>query len=126
MSHAAPGFTVIYSDDGASPIVLDRQRLARATARRLTATGLLPYDGSGYATLYDGDPGEPGVFLDRHATEQRIFVLYRPTMAAILIETHHALDPREAERWEEDATLDAFSAAVGAGLVDALGRAHRD
>jgi N-acetylmuramoyl-L-alanine amidase len=122
VSYAAPGFTVIYSDDGASPIVLARQRLARATARRLTATGLLPYDGAGYATLYDGDPGEPGVFLDRHAPPQRIFVLYRPTMAAILIETHHALDPREAERWDEDATLDAFSAALGAALVEALGK----
>ena len=122
VSYAAPGFTVIYSDDGAAPLVLDRQRLARATARRLTATGLLPYDGAGYATLYDSDPGEPGVFLDRHATEQRIFVLYRPKMAAILIETHHALDPREAERWEDDATLDAFSAALGAALVDSLGK----
>lgn len=122
VSYAAPGFTVIYSDDGASSIVLDRQRLARATARRLAATGLLPYDGAGYSTLYDGDPGEPGVFLDRHPMEQRIFVLYRPTMAAILIETHHALDPREAERWEDDATLDAFSAALGAALVEALGK----
>ena len=122
VSYAAPGFSVIYSDDGLSPLVLDRQRLARATARRLTATGLLPYDGTGYAPLYDNDPAEAGVFLDRHPLEQRIFVLRRPTMAAILIETHHALDPREAERWEEDATLDAFSAALGAALVEALGK----
>lgn len=122
VSYAAPGFSVIYSDDGASSLVLARQRLARATARRLTATGLLPYGGAGYAPLYDNDPAEAGVFLDRHPPEQRIFVLHRPTMAAILIETHHALDPREAERWEDDATLDAFSAALGAALVEALGK----
>ena len=126
VSYAAPGFSVIYSDDGVSSLVLDRQRLARATARRLVATGLLPYDGAGYAPLYDSDPGEAGVFLDRHPPEQRIFVLHRPTMAAILIETHHALDPREAERWEDDATLDAFSAALGAALVEALGKGPSD
>lgn len=122
VSYAAPGFSVIYSDDGASSLVLARQRLARATARRLTATGLLPYGGAGYAPLYDSDPAEAGVFVDRHPPEQRIFVLHRPTMAAILIETHHALDPREAERWEDDATFDAFSAALGAALVEALGK----
>ena len=121
VSYAAPGFSVIYSDDGEASRVLARQTLARATARRLTATGLLPYGGAGYAPLYDVDPVEVGVFLDRHPPEQRIFVLYRPAMPAILIETHHALDPREAERWEEDETLDAFAAATGAALVEALG-----
>jgi len=123
VSYAAPGFSVIYSDDGEASRVLPRQRLARATARRLTATGLLPYGGAGYAPLYDADPSEAGVFLDRHLPEQRIFVLYRPAMPAILIETHHALDPREAERWEEDETFDAFAAATGAALVEALGSA---
>lgn len=123
VSYAAPGFSVIYSDDGIAGLVLARQRLARATARRLGATGLLPYGGAGYAPQYDADPGEAGVFVDRHPPEQRIFVLHRPTMPAILIETHHALDPREAERWEEDATLDAFAAATGAALVEALGAA---
>lgn len=120
VSHAAPGFSVIYSDDGAAELVLARRRLARATAQRLAATGLLPYGGAGYAPLYDSDPGEAGVFVDRHPPEQRIFVLYRPAMPAILIETHHALDPREATRWEDDATLDAFAAATGAALVEAL------
>jgi len=121
VSYAAPGFSVIYSDDGRAPLVLARRRLARATAQRLTATGLLPYSGVDYVPLYDADPGEAGVFIDRHPLDQRIFVLYRPTMPAILIETHHALDPREAARWEDDATLDAFAAATGAALVEALG-----
>jgi N-acetylmuramoyl-L-alanine amidase len=121
VSHSAPGFTVIYSDDGAAPLVLARRQLARATAQRLTATGLLPYGGAGYAPLYDSEPSEAGVFVDRHPPDQRIFVLYRPAMPAILIETHHALDPREATRWEDDATLDAFAAATGAALVEALG-----
>ena len=121
VSYAAPGFSVIYSDDGRADLVLARRRLARATSARLAATGLLPYGGAGYAPLYDADPGQAGVFIDRHPPGQRIFVLYRPTMPAILIETHHALDPREATRWGDDATLDAFAAATGAALVEALG-----
>jgi N-acetylmuramoyl-L-alanine amidase len=121
VSHGAPGFSVIYSDDGAPALVGARRRLARATAQRLAATGLVPYSGVDYVPLYDAEPGDLGVFLDRHPIEQRIFVLYRPAMPAILIETHHALDPREAARWDEDATLDAFAAAVGAALVEALG-----
>jgi N-acetylmuramoyl-L-alanine amidase len=120
VSYGARGFSVLYSDEGSEADVGRRRLLARETAFRLAETGLLPYDGAEYAHLYEADPLEPGVFADRHAPEQRIFVLYHPKMASILIETHHALDPLEATRWSEAATLDAFAAAIAAALVGAL------
>ena len=82
--------------------------------------GFWPYRGGEYAGLYEHDAEQPGVFVDRHAPAQRIFVLRRPSMPSALIETHHALDPREAERWSEPHTLDVFASAVAAALVDRL------
>lgn len=120
LSLEAPGFSVLWSDEGEAGLVSRRHGLARATAARMREAGFLPYDGVDYTGLYEADPAEPGVFVDRHAPEQRIFVLRRPLMPSILIETHHALDPREATRWTEPHTLDAFAAAVAAALVDAL------
>ncbi|MCC6554298.1 MAG: N-acetylmuramoyl-L-alanine amidase [Polyangiaceae bacterium] len=121
MSLSAPGFSVLWSDEAASPLREERLALARAVANRMAESGLLPYGGAEYTGLYDPDPVQPGVFVDRHTPDQRIFVLRRPPMPSVLIETHHALDPREAERWTEPRTLDAFAAAVGAALLDALG-----
>ena len=68
---------------------------------------------------YDADP-TPGVFVDRHAAAQRIFVLRRPSMPSVILETHNALEPREAERWSELATIDAAADALAGALVDAL------
>ena len=68
----------------------------------------------------EADAAELGVFVDRHAQNQRIFILRRTLMPTILIETHNALDPREADRWTEPRTYDAFAGAVAAALVDAL------
>ena len=82
--------------------------------------GFLAYDGGEYTGLYAPDAVQRGVFVDRHEPDKRIFVLRRPTMPAILVETHHALDPREVTRWEEPATLDAFATALAAALLDAL------
>lgn len=120
VSYAAPGFSVLYSDEGEETEVGPRRLLAREAGFRLEAIGLLPYDGADYAQLYEADALQAGVFIDRHAPDQRIFVLYRPPFPSILIETHHALDPREATRFREPATLDAFAAAIAAALVDAL------
>jgi N-acetylmuramoyl-L-alanine amidase len=120
VSYAAPGFSVLYSDEGDEAEVGRRRLLARETGFRLAAIGLLPYDGADYAHLYEADAQNAGVFIDRHAPDQRIFVLYRPPIPAIIIETHHALDPREATRFREPATLDAFAAAITAALVDSL------
>ena len=41
-------------------------------------------------------------------------------MPSVIIETHHAWDFQEPARWKEPRTLEAFSAAVVQGLVDAL------
>jgi N-acetylmuramoyl-L-alanine amidase len=118
----APGFTVLYSDEGGSDRVAPRRALARAVARRMSLSGFLPYV-DGYDALYEGDPGERGVYVDRHAPDKRIFVLRSAEMPSVLIETHNAIDPREALRWEEGPTRDAFASAVAAALVDALGGA---
>lgn len=116
----APGFSVLYSDEGEPDLWARRLALGRAVARRMGQAGFLAYGGAAYTGLYAADEQVPGVFVDRHAAEQRIFVLRRAVMPSILIETHNALDPREAERWTDPETLDAFGAAVAAALGDAL------
>ncbi|AUX29280.1 MULTISPECIES: N-acetylmuramoyl-L-alanine amidase [Sorangium] len=121
LSLAAPGFAVLWSDEGDPALGARRLALARAFARRMEEAGLLPYGGAAYSGLYAPDTAQPGVFVDRRPQDQRIFVLRRPAMPSILIETHHALDAREATRWTEPATLDAFAAAAAAALADALG-----
>jgi N-acetylmuramoyl-L-alanine amidase len=114
----APGFAVLYSDEGDPGLAARRAALARAAARRMGEAGFLAYGGAAYVGLYAADEQAPGAFVDRHAAEQRIFVLRRAAMPSILIETHNALDPREAIRWTDAATLDAFAAAVAAALAD--------
>lgn len=115
----APGFTVLYSDEAEPKLVARRRTLGRAVARRMAEAGFTPYVGNDYRAHYAPDE-EPGVFLDRHADAQRIFVLRRLTMPSILIETHNALDAREALRWEENITIDAFADALAAALADTL------
>lgn len=121
VSWAAPGFSVLWSDEGAADLVAGRLALARAVGRRLAGAGFAPYLGADYALLYQADGEVPGVFVDRHAPDQRIFVLRRPAMTSVLIETHHALDPREVARWEDPHTHDVFASVVAAALVDVLG-----
>jgi N-acetylmuramoyl-L-alanine amidase len=116
----APGFAVLYSDEGEGELGAARLSLGRAVARRMTEAGFLPYGGAAYVGLYAPDAEVPAVFADRHAPEQRIFVLRRAPMPSILVETHNALDPREAARWAEPETVDAFAAAVAAAIADAL------
>ena len=117
----APGFSVLYSDEADAALTARRLALGRAVARRMDQAGFLAYGGAAYAGLYGGDP-TPGVFVDRHTPDRRIFVLRRTLMPAVLVETHNALDSREATRWRDDATIDAFAAALAAALADALGR----
>lgn len=115
-----PGFTVLFSDTGRPALVEQRRELARAVAQRMLAAGFGAYDGWDYEGLYDADPDQTGVFVDRHVPGQRIYFLLRPIMPSVIVETHHAWDPREVERWREIPTLDAFSAGVAAALLDAL------
>lgn len=115
----SPGFGVLWNDDAKTETLrAQRVALARAVASRITATGLLPYDGYHWQSSYDGDQ-TPGVFVDRHPPGARIYVLRRPQVVpSIIIETHNALDVRETTRWREARVLDAFSKAVAAGLAD--------
>jgi N-acetylmuramoyl-L-alanine amidase len=119
VSFAAPGFAVLYSDEGDSDRVARRRLLAQTITRRMSEVGFLPY-GDGYDALYDEDAATRGMYVDRHAPEKRIFVLRRAEMPSVLIETHNATDPREALRWEDAATRVAFADAVGAALAEVL------
>ncbi|MEZ4440001.1 MAG: N-acetylmuramoyl-L-alanine amidase [Polyangiaceae bacterium] len=120
-SRAAPGFSVLWSDVGPEPLNRRRLDLARATARALARLGLPAYHGHDYAGLYDPDAGgEEGVFVDRHEPEKRIFVLWKPAIPSIIIETHNALDDREARRWNDDETRLAFADALGLALAEVL------
>jgi len=114
------GFTILFSDEAAPPLVAMRRRLAARIAARLIAAGFVPYDGRDYFGLYEAESTQAGVFVDRHAPKQRLFMLRRPSMPSVIIETHHALAFDEAERWHDPATLAAFDRAVLLGLTDAL------
>ncbi|MFE8598281.1 N-acetylmuramoyl-L-alanine amidase family protein [Archangium violaceum] len=116
----APGYSVLYADDIAEPLLSQRHTLARTLARRMGDAGFLPYGGEDYVGLYAPDSEQPGTFVSRHLPGQRIFVLRKPPMPSVIIETHHALDLEEVARWREERTLEAFSAAVTQGLVDAF------
>jgi N-acetylmuramoyl-L-alanine amidase len=115
---ANPGFSVLWSDEGAPALVAARLALARDLAARLHQAGFLPYDGYQYSGIYDGDPDHPGVFVDRHEPRRRIRMLRRPGVPSVIIETHNASDRHEEPRWQQEATLEAFDAAVLAALGD--------
>jgi N-acetylmuramoyl-L-alanine amidase len=115
-SHDAPGFTLLWSDFGESSLVERRARVARAIAKGMSAAGFLAYAGSEYHAQYAPD-ATPGVFVDRHKENERIFVLWRPTLPSVIVETHDALDEREAARWERPETRVAFARALMAGLT---------
>jgi N-acetylmuramoyl-L-alanine amidase len=119
--HDAPGFSLLFSDSGEPALVQGRAELARAAARSLAAAGFLPYDGGEYHAEYASDE-VGGVFLDRHPESERIFVLWRPPVPSVIVETHNALDEREAKRWERGETRDAFARALMTALVAALPR----
>ena len=62
----APGYSVLYADDIAEPLLSQRLTLARALARRMGDTGFLPYGGEDYVGLYAPDSEQPGTFVSRH------------------------------------------------------------
>lgn len=118
-SEDAPGFTVLFSDEGAEALVTARRRLGASIASSMLSASFSAYGGEEYEGLYEhvgGERGAPGLFVDRHLPDKRIFVLRRPKVPSVIVETHNALDPREATRWEDDSTRHAFALA----LADAL------
>mgnify|MGYP002633484262 CR=1 FL=1 len=114
------GFSVLWSDEGDEPLLSRREQLSDALSNRMAEAGFHPYDGIEYENLYRGNPEVPGSFVDVHEPGQRIMVLRRPTIPSVIIETHQAIDPEDVARWGEERTLAAFTAAVTAGLADAL------
>jgi len=111
-----PGIAILVRDQGPAAEVMPRLRLARRVAEALVDAGFSAYDGNNYGEQYDLDT-TPGVFLDRRG----LYMLKRARVPAILIETHNAYDAREAERWDEEATRDAFGRAVIEALVRYFG-----
>ena len=109
----APGVAVLLRDEG--PLKGARLRLARSVAKALADAGFAMFDGVEYKDLYEHDP-TAGVFLDRRG----LMMLRRPEVPSIIIETHHARDPREVARWKEPRTYEAFAAAVGVGVLNAV------
>jgi N-acetylmuramoyl-L-alanine amidase len=109
------GFAILYSDEGSAGRVAKRRRLARAVARRMAEAGFVPYDGAVYGDLYALDP-TPGVFIDRRG----LFMLRRPSMPSVIIETHHGFLAEEHEAWQQEGARGRFAAAVAAALEDAL------
>lgn len=107
-----PGFTVLVRDRGDDELVARRLTLARSIARSLTAAGFLPWVGDNYGDLYEADE-VAGVWRDRRG----LYMLDRPSVPSVLIETHNALDGRESLRWTEPRTHDVFGRAVIAALV---------
>ena len=53
-------------------------------------------------------------------SSQRIAMLRRPVVPSVIVETHQALDPADADRWREPTTWAAFGAALARGVTDAL------
>jgi N-acetylmuramoyl-L-alanine amidase len=115
----APGFSVLWSDEGSPKRVEERERLGRALSRRLHQAGFPEYSGVDYGGLYRQDSVEPGCWIDIRPPGKRVYFMRKATVPAVIIETHHALDSAEVARWDEAGTLDAFAAAVAAGVLDA-------
>ena len=111
-----PGFSVLYSDRGGQALNAARRSLARAVARRMASAGLAAYDGRDYPGLYLDDQEQAGAFIDR----RYLYVLRKPAVPSVIVETHHFLDLEEAARWHEPRTLEAFAAAVEGALVEVL------
>lgn len=113
----ASGFGVLWSDEGDPDQADRRHALATAISVRMIEAGFPPFEG-GYGDLYDRDPAQAGVWVDRHLDRYRIKMLRRMPMPYVIVETHEAADPAEAARWRDPWTLTAFSRALEQAIVD--------
>ncbi len=112
----APGFAVLWNDEGAA--LAGREKLGRAVGARLREAGFPAYSGEDYGALYRRDDVEPSGWIDTRPMKQRVYFLRASTIPTVIIETHHALDPEEVARWSQVKTLDTFASALGAAVLD--------
>lgn len=112
----APGFAVLWNDEGAA--LAGREKLGRAVGVRLREAGFVAYSGEDYGGLYRQDAVEPSGWIDQRPLKQRVYFLRASKIPTVIIETHHALDVEEAARWTQVKTLETFTAAVGAAVLD--------
>lgn len=112
----APGFAVLWNDEG--PAFPARERLGRAVGARLREAGLLAYSGYDYGDLYRQDELEPSGWIDKRPLKKRVYFLRASRVPTVIVETHHLLDVLEVARWEELATVDAFSLSMAAAVLD--------
>lgn len=115
----APGFAVLWSEEGSEKTVAGRRRLGRAIGRRLEEAGFLAYSGEDYGALYRQDSHTQSGWVDIRPLKKRVYFLRGSTIPTVIVETHHALDPKEVEHWNESVTLDAFASATAQALLDA-------
>jgi N-acetylmuramoyl-L-alanine amidase len=115
---SAPGFAVLWSAEGSDEVTGQRQRLSWAVTDALTSAGFKPYDGVDYEGLYDVEAEHLGSFINRKSHARRIWFLRSLEVPTVIVETHHALDFDEVERWSEMRTRNVFARAVARGLLD--------
>ncbi|MFT7519587.1 MAG: N-acetylmuramoyl-L-alanine amidase [Kiritimatiellia bacterium] len=108
------GYSILYSDEHADRAA-DAERWARAVADRMSTAGFSAFNGT-YLGQYQRSGG--GVYVDRHRPGRRIYMLRRPKVPTILVETHHLLDPDEVARWDEERTVSVFAHAVHGAIID--------
>jgi N-acetylmuramoyl-L-alanine amidase len=106
------GVAVLVADRGPRRVVAARLALARALARAVAEAGLPLYDGADYAGLFEPDE-TPGVFLDRRG----LYMLRRPRVPSVIVETHQGLDPEARRRWSAPETRARLARAVAAALA---------
>jgi N-acetylmuramoyl-L-alanine amidase len=111
---------VLWSDEGPRRLVQARGVLARGIAEQMVKAGFAPYDGFDYEGLYVPDRAQAGVFIDRHVPGARIFLLRRPRVPSVIVETHHGLDLSEVQQWKQVATRERFADALAAALAKVL------
>jgi N-acetylmuramoyl-L-alanine amidase len=109
-----PGFAVLWSDDG--PATAARAKLGRAIGAAMREAGFLAYSGINYTSLYRQDSVEPSGWIDLRPLKKSVYFLRASKIPTVIIETHHALDPREVARWDEPKTIEALAAAVARSL----------
>jgi N-acetylmuramoyl-L-alanine amidase len=115
----APGYAVLWSEDGEAETVARREKLGRAMARQLNAAGFRAYSGEDYGSLYKPDAEQLG-WVDLRPRKKSVYFLRASRIPTVIVETHHALDPAEVTRWEKLETVDAFALAVGNAVVEAM------